>query len=222
MAGRHAELARARLAVLSVLLTAVLLAGCGSSGVHTQTPTFDPPSSSTRGPTSGPSVTPPSSPTSKLSSPPSTPSGFGDAQPAVMVYLTVISAYDDAFRHPATASTASFGKYLVGQAKVDVDRSLAQARAASIAYRGTPDVPRLKVMSSSLEGSLPEVVLRDCGHASMTDPFVGYQVKTGKPLPTSTPKVPPPYAKTVKMFQPNRKQWVISSVTTDATKTCTP
>ncbi|MBN9618174.1 MAG: hypothetical protein J0H43_00310, partial [Actinobacteria bacterium] len=153
---------------------------------------------------------------------PTTPSGFGGAQPAVDVYITVINAYDDAFRHPATASTASFDKYLAGQAKIDVDRSLAQAKAAGIAYRGTPDAPRLRVVSSSLSGSLPEVVLRDCGLASKTDPFVGYDVKTDKPLPTSTPKVAPPYAKTIKMFQPNKRQWVISSLTTDATKTCTP
>lgn len=199
-----------------MLCSMLALAACSTgSGTHTQS--YSPSSShpSSAAVTSTFSSAP-------VSSHPSSPTGFGPPQPAVEVYFKLIAASNAAFRDPAHVSSTALDKYLAGGAKIEFDQALAAAKKQGIAYKGTPSTPRLKVVSSAINGSLPEVVLRDCGLESSSDPFVGYYVATGKPVPTSKPKVPPPYAKTIKMFQPGRKQWVITSLTTDATKTCTP
>lgn len=151
------------------------------------------------------------------SPPPSwSPPDYGAAQPAVDAYLKLIAASDAAYRDPAHVTSAAMDTYLAGQAKQAFDESLAAMKAQGIAYRGMEETHRVTVVSADLTGSVPEVVLHDCALPSATDPFVGYYVATGKPVPTSTPTVPPPYAKTAKVFRPVGTAWVITSFTTDA------
>lgn len=204
---------------LAAVCAALGVAGCsGSTGTHVQTPgksTPAPVSSSDPNTTAPPATT--SVPRSTTTT---TAAGFGAEQPAVDTYIKLVAASNAAFRDPQHVSLTLISSYTAGQAKLEYAQSLTAAKKQGIAYKGTPSTPRLSVVSSSLSGSLPSVVLRDCGLASTTDPFVGYYIATGKKVPTSTPEVPPPYAKTIKMFQPNRKSWVITSLTTDSTKTC--
>ncbi len=195
--------------------------GSGSPSVATPSTSSTPSQSDGSGSPSVGTTSVSSAPSPSPSSVP-TPSGFGAAQPAVDTYLQLVNASNAAFRAPQRVSATQIDKLTAGQAKISFDQSLAAAKKQGIAYRGTPSMPRLTVVSSKLDGTLPSVVLRDCGLESKSDPFVGYYVATGKALPTSTPKVPPPYAKTIKLFQPNKESWVVTSLTTDAAKTCKP
>lgn len=204
--------------VAIVTITMAALAGCGGpSGVNAQDgPTApDSASTSTKGPPTipSPSSTPPTS---------WTPPPYGNAAPAVATYMKLNNASIAAFKNPAHVSAATLDRYLGGQAKLSFDQSLASARKQGIAYRGTAATPRVTVVSAKLDSVLPEVVLRDCGLAASSDSYVAYYTATGKPVPTSKPKVPPPYANTIKVFQPNHKSWVITSFVTDASKTCAP
>lgn len=207
---------RFMLVTLLAAATATLSA-CSSSGdgVHTQDPT----SSTSTSPKSSVSAPATSAPASPSSAP--TTTGFGAAQPAIDVVLRVQSAYTTAVRHPATANASAFDKFLAGQAKIAFDGSLKSAKSAGVEYRGTAPTPRIKVITTAKAGSLPEVVVQNCPLASSSDPFVAYYVKTGKAVPVSKPKVPQPYAQTAKVFKINGS-WVITSYTTDNTKTCTP
>jgi hypothetical protein len=121
MASRHTGPARIGLSLLPVLLAAVLLAGCGgSSGVHTQTPTSDPPTPSTSV-TSGPSSTSASGTSSSgpTSSSPTipTPSVTPPAQDAVDAYIAFYGLSTAADKDPATADVAQLDRYLTGKAK---------------------------------------------------------------------------------------------------------
>jgi hypothetical protein len=133
----------------------------------------------------------------------------------------MVSVINAAFEDPAHVSSATFDKYLGGQAKITFDQELAQEKKAGRAYRGTPAERRVRVIANKVNASLPEVILRDCALASTSDPFVEYNVDTGKVIPQPTPNVPPPYAQTAKLFKINGT-WQMTSYTTDATKTCSP
>jgi len=201
MSHRHGAAA----ALVAVALLAIT--SCSSS-------TADKSSSSPSGPAS--------TITSASPSPTWSPPDYGAAQPAVDAYLKLIAASDAAYRDPAHVTAAALDKYLAGQAQLAFDESLAAMKAQGIAYRGADETNRVTVVSADLTGSVPEVVLHDCALPSATDPFVGYYETTGKPVPTSAPTVPPPYAKTAKVFRPVGTAWVITMFTTDATKTCQP
>jgi len=160
--------------------------------------------------------------TSASPSPTWSPPDYGAAQPAVDAYLQLIAASDAAYRDPAHVTSAAMDHYLAGQAQQAFDEPLAALKAQGIAYRGAAATDRVTVVSADLTGRVPEVVLHDCALASATDPFVGHDVATGKPIPTSAPTVPPPYAKTAKVFRPIGTAWVVTLFTTDGTKTCQP
>ena len=205
---------RLLITVVIAACAAATVAGCSSSsGTHVQSV---PPTTSQ---TSSPSTTPSASaPTTEPTTGPVT-TGFGAAQPAVDVVVRVQSAYVAAVRHPSSSSSSTFDRYLAGQAKIAFDSSLKSAKSAGVEYRGTPPAPRMRVVSSTKAGSLPEIVVENCPLNSTTDPFVAYYTKTGKVAPVSKPKVPQPYAQTAKVFEINGS-WVITSFTTDDTKTC--
>lgn len=218
MASRQAGRSRTALAALSVLV-ALLVAGCGSSGsgVKTQTLTSSDPSitpTATTG-TSSSASTPISSKTP--TAPP--PSSFGTAQPAVDIVLKVQSAYSTAIKDPAHRSTTGFDPMLAGQAKNAFDASFAAAKSNGVYYKGTPPTARIKIISNQVTSSIPHVELVNCPLDSSTDPLVAYYTATGKRFPVGTPKVPPPYSQTAKVFKVNG-QWVLTQFTTDNSKTC--
>jgi hypothetical protein len=218
MARTHAGPARAVLTAFPVLVMALLLAGCGSSGVKTQTPTSSDPSTATTG-TTGPSssTSNPSGSKTPPTPPPST--GFGSAEPAVDIVLKVQLAYSTAIKDPAHSATKGFDLMLAGQAKDAFDSSFAAAKSSGVFYKGTPPTARIKILNNQVTASIPYVQLMNCPLASATDPFVAYYTATGKRVPVGAAKVPPPYAQTAKVFKVNG-QWVITQFTTDNSKTC--
>lgn len=206
---------RRTISTIGVLIPALVLVGCGSAGVHAQDPTSDPA-------TGHPTTAMPSSPASSPSTPTWTPSAYGDAQPAVDAYLALSRASDAAFSDPAHADLSGIEAYSAGQAKYQYEQALADARKEGIAYRGTPTEHRVTVVSADVKASLPSVTLHDCGAISTDDPYTAYYVGSGAPVPTTTPSVPPPYGKTIKVFRTPQQPWRVFTITTDATKTCEP
>ncbi|CAN5407197.1 hypothetical protein BH10ACT8_BH10ACT8_07670 [soil metagenome] len=219
MASRQAGRARIGLAALTVPV-ALLVAGCGSTGVKTQTPTSADPSTAPTATTGASSSTSnPSTSKTPTTPPPST--GFGAAQPAVDIVLKVQLAYSTAVRDPARSSTKDFDLMLGGQAKNAFDSSFAAAKSSGVFYKGTPPTARIKVLSNQVTASPPHVQLVNCPLASASDPFVAYYTATGKRVAVGVAKVPPPYAQTAKVFKVNGR-WVITQFTTDNSKTCSP
>ncbi len=194
---------------------ATLASGCTSS-VHTQDPTSSPTTSNSVVTTST-SI----SPTSPTTSPTWTPPAYGDARPAVDAYLAMLTAGNAAFRDPQHASDAPIDKYADGEIRYIYHQSLADARKQKLAYRGTPAMPRVTVVSLALNASLPKVVLRDCALSSANDPWTAYSLATGKPIPSAPNKVPPPYANTITAFK-TQNVWHVFTIKTDGTRTCHP
>jgi hypothetical protein len=213
MALRNAGMARKAPIALAVVLAALLVADCGSSGVHTQTPTSDPASSST-------STSPvPSTSSAASTATPSaipTPSVTAPAQDAVNAYIAFYNLSTAADRDPAHADLAQLDKYLTGKAKSLFDGVYANMKSGGLAYRGTPDAPRLKV-GSILSPSF--LFLTSCPAASTSDPFVQYNVSTRKPVATTTPTVPPPWKRTISM-QIVGGGWKVSDILVDSSRTC--
>lgn len=202
--------------ILAVIATICALAlgaaACSSSGTHVQSPGPTTPSSSGDGSSANSS--------SPTAIPSWTPPPYGQAQPAVDVLEKVLSAYAQAIKDPPTYSAASFDKYLAGQAKDAFASALTEAKKQGVAYRGSPAVPRIVLVSDRTRSSVREVVLANCPLISSRDPFRAYYTATGKPVPVPTPKVPQPYLQTAKIFLVNG-QWRITSFITDDAKTCT-
>jgi len=195
---------------------AALASGCTSSAVHLQDPTTSPIVSSSVVPTSTST-----NPTSPVTSPTWTPPAYGDAQPAVDTYLAMLTAGNAAFRDPQHASLAPIDKYADGEIRYIYHQSIADARKQKLAYRGTPATPRVTVVSSALDATLPKVVLRDCALSSASNPWTAYSLATGKPIPPATNKVPPPYANTITVFK-TQNVWHVFTIKTDGTRTCHP
>lgn len=214
---RHTALAHREFAALSVLLAAVL-AGCGdSSGVRTQAPASDPPMTSTS------SSAPPSVSTSSSTTPSSsasaipTPKVTSTAQDAVAAYIAFYNISTAADRDPAHANLARLDQYLTGRAKTLFDGVFQSMKSQGLAYRGPPDVPRLKV-GSILSPSF--LFLTNCPAASTSDPFVQYNVSTGKPVASRKPPVPPPWKRTISMKKVGGG-WKVADILVDTSKTCT-
>jgi hypothetical protein len=217
MTNRHAALARRELAALSVLLLAAVLAGCGgSSGVRTQAPTSDPPMASTSSSATPPvSASPSTTPSSSATAIP-TPKVAGAAEEVVAAYITFYNLSIAADRDPAHADLAKLDRYLTGKAKTLFDGVFRSMKSAGLAYRGTPDAPRLQV-GSILSPSF--LFLTNCPAASTSDPFVQYHVSTGKPVAVRKPAVPPPWKRTISMKKVGG-EWKVSDILVDTSKTC--
>lgn len=220
MASRHTGPARIGFSLLAVFLAVVLLAGCGgSSGVHTQTPTSDSPTPTASSPsnpsTSASTSTSSSTPTSSIPSIP-TPSVTPAAQDAVNAYIAFYGLSTAADKDPANADVAHLDQYLTGKAKTLYDGVYASMKSSGLAYRGTPDAPRLKVgeiFSSTF------MFLTSCPAPSASDPFIQYQVSTGKPVVVKKPPVAPPWKRTISM-QKVGASWKVSDILVDTSKTC--
>lgn len=213
---RHAALAPREFAALPLLL-AVVLAGCGgSTGVHTQAPVSDPPMTSTSSSATPPASTSTStSPSSSVSAIP-TPKVTGTAQDAVAAYIAFYNLSTAADRDPAHADLAKLDQYLTGRARTLFDGVFQSMKSHGLAYRGTPDVPRLKV-GSILSPSF--MFLTNCPAASTSDPFVQYNVSTGKAVASRKPPVPPPWKRTISMKKVGGG-WKVADIVVDTSKTC--
>ncbi len=225
MASRHTGPARIGLSLLAVVLAVVLLAGCGgSSGVHTQTPTSDPSTTgtgtSTVSTSTSPSITPTPSITSSVRSTATipTPSVTPIAQDSVNRYMDFYNSLNQADRDPAHANITHLNTFLTDTALTLFDGVITGQAKAGLAYRGTPEDPRVSV---SQVISPAFIFLSSCPLASKTDPFVQYTVATGKPVSVSTPSVPPPYKRTISMKKTADGTWKVSDLLVDSSKTCT-
>jgi len=140
------------------------------------------------------------------------------AQAAVNAFVDSLNLYNAASRDPATADLTGLDAYLTGKARTIYDESIAGMRSAGYAYRGTPANPRVTVQTV-LSGTA--VQLRSCPIADRSDPFVEYDVKTGRPVPVATASPPPPYRLTIFMKMTADGTWLIYDVLQDRSKTCT-
>jgi hypothetical protein len=220
MASTHSALARVGVPLLRVLLAAVLLTACdGSSGVNTQTTTSAPPSPSASSPsdpsTSSSTSTSSSNPTSSIPAIP-TPSVTPAAQDAVNAYIAFYGLSTAADKDPANANLARLDQYLTRKAKALYDGVYASMKSSGLAYRGTPDAPRLKV-GQILSPTF--MFLTSCPEPSASDPFIQYKVSTGKPVVVKKPPVAPPWKRTISM-QKVGASWKVSDILVDTSKTC--
>lgn len=195
------------------------LTACGGTGTHTQDDTPSPTASHT---TSASTPTQPStssvstSTTSKsVGRPLPTPSVTPPAQDAVNAFIAMLNLYNEASRDPQHAQLPDIDRYLTGKAKTIIDSSLTSMASSGYAYRGTPDDPRVKVKTSL--GSFAQ--LTSCPGPSPTDPFVQYDVKTGKAVPVPTRTPPPPYLLTITVAKANGS-WQVSDILQNAGATC--
>ena len=210
---------RLGVAVAAVALATTLTACGGSSGTHTQSFSPSPTDASSMSSTS-PAPTSPSSsgPTGSSSSKAiPTPTVTPSAQDAVGAYIALENALTVASRDPKHADLASVNKYLSGKALTLFDHSLKSMASAGQAYRGTPASPRVKVQSVVSSGF---VFLTSCPLASSSDPFVRYDVKTGKAIAVRKQSPPPPYLETLPMKKVG-SQWKLTDFIQNTSKTCT-
>ena len=217
MAPSRTKAGRGRASLLLLCLTAALLADCSASnGVHSQTPTSDPPSttSTSASPTlsTRPSNKRPTTPSSGIP----TPSVTASAQIAADAYIDLANAYNKASIDPAHADIAEINKYLSGKAVTIFDHSISSMKAAGQAYRGTPANPRLRVQTVFSSSS---VFLTSCPAENTGDPFIEYDVATGKALPVAKRNPPPPYLLTLPM-QLVGSQWKLVDLIQNQSKTC--
>ena len=96
------------------------------------------------------------------------------------------------------------------------DGVYASMKSSGLAYRGTPDAPRLKV-GQILSPTF--MFLTSCPAPSASDPFIQYQVSTGKPVVVKKPPVAPPWKRTISM-QKVGANWKVSDILVDTSKTC--
>jgi len=132
----------------------------------------------------------------------------------------MVSVINAAFEDPAHVSSATFTD--TSAAKPNHVRP--GAFAGEEGWAGLPRYAGRAARSSDCQQGeclAPRGNPSDCALASTSDPFVEYNVDTGKVVPQPTPNVPPPYAQTAKLFKINGA-WQMTSYTTDATKTCSP
>jgi len=198
---------------LAALLLALALAASGCSSTHTQALT--PSSPLVSSPSTNPSSSGMTSPKNSLAPLP-TPTVVPVAQKAVDAYIALAQALDEASVDPAKVDLNKINAYLAESAQPAVDQQFAQMKKGGIAYRGTPDDPRLKVVGVS---SPTAILLSSCPLASPTHPFVQYYVATGKPVATTTLTPPPPFKKVITMTSVNGS-WRLSELASDTSKTC--
>jgi hypothetical protein len=202
------------------LLTGVIAACSGSSGAHTQSLSPTAPgsdfSSSSASTTSPPDS---SSPTTKPSASWTHPV-YGQAQPAVDAYLSWVAAADAGLADPANFNAATASKFSAGEAEKVLVGSITDEKRRGRAWRGVPWPSRVLVTSTNFHSAAPEVMLSDC--PAVNNSWVEYVVATGKPVPRGPkPKVPPPYAATIKVFKVAGSKWLVTSYEVDGSKTCT-
>lgn len=124
-----------------------------------------------------------------------------------------MNSYD---KDPLQTNFDKLNGYLTGRAVTIFPESLIGMASRGLAYRGTPDDPRLKVLSVTLPDL---VVLTSCPLVSPTDPFTQITVATGQPVNTTPPAVPTPWLRTITMQQ-SGGVWRLADLSVDSTKTC--
>ncbi len=229
MAPRPAGTAHFGLSLILLLVAAaVLFAGCGgSSGVHTQSPTTKSPtpSNSTTATPSKTPATPSTTATTRLATTPSIatrtltpPSVTPAAQGAVNGYYADYNARIQSLRSPAKSDLSWIAKYETGKFRTQDEQSYASLKAQHLAYRGAAPNPNVKVQGVL---SRTAVILTSCEVVDASDPWEQYDTATGKAVPKSKPrKPPPPYLLTFFMKANSGSTWQITSVVQDTSKTC--
>lgn len=124
--------------------------------------------------------------TGKSSASVATPTVTPAAQGAVNAFISLYNALTAADRDPAHANLASFNQYLIGKALTLFDSEIKNQAKAHLAYRGTPDDPRVRV-GQVLNSSF--LFLTSCPRPSTSDPYVQYDVRTGKAVKVKRPVV---------------------------------
>jgi hypothetical protein len=202
---------------VAVAFVLAVLTACTSSGTHPQS--FSPTSSIPTSTTATNSASASSSNTSasrSIAPPIPAPTVTPPAQDAVNAYIAFYNAMTAADQDPAHANVAKIDSYLTGKARTLFDGVLANQKKSGTAYRGTPPIPRVKVETIF---SSTFMFLTSCPLESATDPFVEFDLSTGKPVPVTKPTIPPPYQLKLSMQKVNGG-WKLADLLVDSRKTC--
>jgi hypothetical protein len=121
------------------------------------------------------------------STPPSTPTAAGKA--ALEAFLAFDRAYTQAARNPTKANQAIVVSHLTSASVAGFSADIANQRAGGLVYKGTPDDPRVHVVSPTASSTL--VFLRSCPLVDRKSPFLPYFAATGKPALPATARSGP-------------------------------
>jgi hypothetical protein len=160
------------------------------------------------------------SPTSATSTPPvESPVGR-----AVSAYRRFAEAAAEAERHPralghGAAPSANFSRFSYDPFRTTFAEYVVSLREQGVAFRGVPSIPRVRVRSSNLNAKpYPTVHLTDCPTPSSS--WQEFVVATGRVVPSTKPKVKPPYLISITMIRVGGR-WGASRVSPDTSATCT-
>lgn len=168
-------------------------------------------------PMSSPTVSPTGSSTTKSLSEPA-------VQPALDAFAHYITATYNAQRVPPQVGSsypaaADFARYSFDPMRTQESAYIASLAASGQAFRGTSPEPRIQVSQTELNATpYPTVVLTNCPTSAPS--WIAYDTKTGKPVPYSTTKVPPPYLATVTVIF-YEGHWGVQKISVDTGRTCT-
>jgi hypothetical protein len=216
---------RAKLfAAIAATAAGALTACSGSTGTHTQSYNPSAKSSAPASRPAGPSASITPSGSASSTSPPSalptlpTPTVTPAAQDAVTAFMQFYAALNEADLDPQNADVTNLNTFLTGDAVASFDNSITEQAKAGLAYRGTPDDPRVEVGQIF---SPAFIFLTSCTLPSSTDPFIQYTVATGQPLALTSPTTPTPWLRTTSMKLVDGL-WRVADVVVDSSRTCAP
>ncbi len=187
--------------LVAILVATLLLAGCGDSGVHDSTRAAVPTGTGAAATT----------PIDRRAIP---------ALDAWASFLTAIAAAESRpfSKNETPSAAADFTRYAWDPARYQFQDYIEGLKRQGIAYRGAPEQSHPKVTSLDLAADpAPTVSLSDCLTGSG---WIGYDVKTGKPIPEPSASVAPPYPASVTMVL-YRQRWGVEKVSFDESVTCT-
>lgn len=208
---------RRRIAAAIVTVAVVSIAGCGSSGTHTQSLSPTAPTSPSTGPVSSPnpSSSAPSSMHSSNGKPIPTPSVTSTAQGAVNAYIAMSNVLSRWDAHPASAKGGDLKAYVTAPALKQFVATYQNLAEHGLAYRGALPANHVKIVTADSAS----VVISNCQIQSESDPYVEYVVATGKSVPPSGGRGP--YLKVVTILHA-AGGWRVNSIVTDASTVCRP
>lgn len=161
---------------------------------------------------------PPNSSVPISSQPPSISPDQAAATAATAAYLKYEGLSHDAERAPNRDFHGRMALVGVDPALGQFEKDLVTLATSSIAYRGTPPTPRIRISKVELSAkSPPAVTLTDCPDGQTR--WVAFYVRSGKPVQILTTGVAPPYKVTVVVVR-HQDRWQVSQTAVDRNRTC--
>jgi hypothetical protein len=145
----------------------------------------------------------------------STPSDAGKA--ALAAFLAFERTYAKAAQNPSPANQAAVVSDLTSPSVAGISDDLANQRAGGLVYKGTPDDPRVHVVTPLLSST--HVFLRSCPLVDRKSPFLPYFAATGKPAVPATARSGPRWWADITVVKVSGA-WKIQEYFVDKTQPC--